>query len=101
MCKLKLVKSSVFLLPVQSPASLIPKWNCDFVKEKKERRHVFFIFYLNTYLKPEGVFSAARNMTRPVTLWYGKEQPLFETVEASNPDVLISRVQGGYVGYSG
>ena len=40
-------------------------------------------------------------MTRPVTLWYGKEQPLFETVEASNPDLLISRVQGGYVGYSG
>nr|KAG5704413.1 hypothetical protein BaRGS_024268 [Batillaria attramentaria] len=43
----------------------------------------------------EGYEPFCVNMVRPLTLWYGKEQPVFQTVEASHPELLISRIQGG------
>ncbi|XP_025103910.1 ryanodine receptor-like isoform X4 [Pomacea canaliculata] len=43
----------------------------------------------------EGYEPFCVNMVRPLTLWYGKEQPLFETVTASHPELSIARIQGG------
>ncbi|XP_070180339.1 ryanodine receptor-like isoform X4 [Littorina saxatilis] len=43
----------------------------------------------------EGYEPFCVNMMRQMTLWYAKEQALFETVETSHPELLISRVQGG------
>ncbi|XP_069116591.1 ryanodine receptor-like isoform X2 [Argopecten irradians] len=43
----------------------------------------------------EGYEPFCVNMTRKMTLWYGKEQALFETVTSSHPSVQVQRIPGG------
>ncbi|XP_048259812.1 ryanodine receptor-like isoform X9 [Haliotis rufescens] len=43
----------------------------------------------------EGYEPFCVNMTRQMTLWYGKEQALFKPLENVNPSLEISRIPGG------
>ena len=42
-------------------------------------------------------FSSFRNMTRPLPLWYGKEQAIFEQLPKDHPRLDYARVPGGFV----
>ncbi|KAK0046902.1 ryanodine receptor 44F, partial [Biomphalaria pfeifferi] len=51
-------------------------------------------FFTNCGLQ-EGYEPFCVNMMRSLTLWYGKNEPIFETVNSSDSSLLVSRISGG------
>ncbi|KAK3736855.1 hypothetical protein RRG08_000604 [Elysia crispata] len=51
-------------------------------------------FFTNCGLQ-EGYEPFCVNMVRPLTLWYGKHEPIFETVTSDDSSLVVSRVSGG------